>query len=145
MRRVFMLIAAVGLAVGLAGGAAGHPPTVGEAEAMSAPPEILLARWDKKPRVGPEALLRVIAHDPDGVVWDVAVWWGDRSFSLASTYCVEGKSIGEPVRVLVGHEYAKPGTYTVRVQVTSYPSCDAVNVDHELSKKARFKVKVDRQ
>ncbi len=63
--------------------------------------------------------MRVIAHDPDGVIWDVAVWWGDRSFSLATTYCVEGTNPGEPVRVLLGHEYQKRGTYGVRVQVTS--------------------------
>lgn len=89
-------------------------------------------------------MLRVIAHDPDGVIWDVAVWWGDRSFAVASTFCVEGKSPGEPVRVLLGHEYPGPGTYTVRVQVTSYSTCEGTDVDHELSGKARFKVKVRR-
>ena len=144
MRRVLVLVA-LALSIPLATDAAGHPPTVGEPEATTAPPEILLARWDRKPVVvGPESILRVIAHDPDGVISDVAVWWGDHSFSLATTYCVEGQNTGEPVRVLMGHEYTKPGTYTVRVQVTSYPSCDAADIDHELSKKARFKVKVTR-
>ena len=42
----------------------------------------------------------------------------------------------------MGHDYGKPGTYTVRVQVASYPTCDAAKVDHELSKTAKFKVKV---
>jgi hypothetical protein len=44
--------------------------------------------------------------------------------------------------VLVGHDYLEPGNYTVRVQVTSYSACDAPDLDHELSKKARFKVVV---
>jgi len=143
MRRAIVLVV-LALSIPLAVDAAAHPPTVGEPEATTAPPEIVLARWDAKPRVGPESILRVIAHDPDGVIWDVAVWWGDQSFSLATTYCVEGQNTGEPVRVLMGHEYRRPGTYTVRVQVTSYPSCDAAGVDHELSKKARFEVKVAR-
>ena len=141
MRHMVSLILVFGFAA-LVGTASAHPPTIGQPEASTAPPEIVLARWDGKPRVGPESVLRVLAHDPDGVIWDVAIWWGDHSFSLATTYCVEGTATGEPVRVLMGHEYLKPGTYTVRVQVTSYPSCDATGVDHELSKKARFKVKV---
>ena len=142
MRRIVLVIASIASTGLLARGAVGHPPTVGEPVATTRPPEILLARWDAKPRAGVESQLRVIAHDPDGVVWDVAIWWGDQSFAQASTYCVEGKSPGEPVRVLVGHEYAEPGAYTIRVQVASVSACDATDDEHELSKKARFRVVV---
>lgn len=79
------------------------------------------------PHVGPEGerewWLQLTAHDPDGVIWEVEVRWGDRSVSWATTFCVQGSTPGTPAPMTIPHSYAAPGRYVVRVHAQSYSQC----------------------
>ena len=63
------------------------------------------------------------AFDPDGVIWEVQVYWGDQSITFAHTYCVQGTEPGTRAPMRIPHTYPEPGTYRARVQVTSYSTC----------------------
>jgi hypothetical protein len=79
------------------------------------------------PHVGPEGerewWLRLTAHDPDGIIWEIEVTWGDRSVSWATTFCVQGSTPGMPAPMTIPHSYPAPGRYVARVHAQSYDQC----------------------
>lgn len=78
--------------------------------------------WDDDGR-DPEWWLTVDTWDPDGVVWEVQVDFGDRSATVASTWCAQGDRPGAHAVLRIPHRYARPGTYEVRARVSSFPRC----------------------
>ena len=75
------------------------------------------------PEGGQEWWLPVDARDPDGVIWEVEVRWSDGEVALATTSCLQGAEPGTPAHVLIPHQFAAPGRYIARVQVTSLQGC----------------------
>lgn len=67
--------------------------------------------------------LSVDAIDPDGVIWEVTVQWGDGLVAWATTGCVQGADPGTPAHLIIPHSYAKPGRYRVTVEASSLQAC----------------------
>ena len=72
---------------------------------------------------GPEWTLSVDAVDPDGVIWEVAVRFGDGGITWATTFCLQGGVPGTPAHLEIPHTYAESGRYRVQVEATSVPAC----------------------
>jgi hypothetical protein len=130
-RNVVVLAAATAALVGLSvpAHAAGRPQS----------PQLTINGFSgPTPGYDPEApwdwTLDVTAQDPDGVVVEVEVRWGDGSVSWAHTYCFLAPDPGVPHDMLIPHSYAAPGTYTVRARAVTLPTCDADWDDHEASR-----------
>jgi hypothetical protein len=69
-----------------------------------------------------EHVLSIDAIDPDGVIVEVVVDFGDRGRTWASTFCaIFGP--GENAHMEIPHAYAQPGSYTVRAFATSVSEC----------------------
>lgn len=119
MSRIAIVLASVVLATatGLAAADRGH-----------AKPRISVMRWKDTPVVAAEPgsekegtceeeILVIRAHDPDSSITKVQVWFdvnGDRApFVFAHTFCVQGRTPGQPARLEVGAVFSEPGTYTV--------------------------------
>jgi hypothetical protein len=111
------------------------PAVVGLALSAAAPAQAASPRPRPQVEVGgltgpaagaegsPEWTLSVDAIDPDGVIWEVAVRWGDGSMSWATTLCLQGGDPGTPAHLLIPHSYASSGRYRVQVEATSHQSC----------------------
>jgi hypothetical protein len=78
--------------------------------------------------------LAVTAQDPDGVVVEVEVRWGDGAIAYAHTYCVFTGDPGTPVDMRIPHSYAAPGAYTVRARAVTLPTCWADWDEHETTR-----------
>jgi hypothetical protein len=78
------------------------------------------------PEGGQEWWLPIDATDPDGVIWEVMVRWSDGEIAIASTGCLQGMEPGTPAHLLIPHQFASPGRYIVRVQVSSLQACPFV-------------------
>ena len=81
---------------------------------------------------GEEAYIEVVGSDPDGIITEIEVYWGDGSISFAHSYpCLIGPTPapGDPHRFLVSNLYQEPGTYHVRYVVHSTPDCTGEGVD----------------
>ena len=77
---------------------------------------------------GKEAYIKVKGHDPDAIITELDVLWGDGSVSFASSYpCLIAPTPapGTPHKFLVSHKYTKPGTYTVKYVIYSVSDCSA--------------------
>ena len=77
---------------------------------------------------GDETYLEVLARDPDGIITEIEVRWGDGSFTFAHSYPCFLPSVPEPGtthRYLVSNPYQEPGTYRVQYVVHSISGCDA--------------------
>jgi hypothetical protein len=75
---------------------------------------------------GPEHYIEVEAVDPDGIITEVTIWWGDGSISFAHSYPCLIPPIpepGTPHRFLVSNPYENPGRYRVRYVVSSTSDC----------------------
>lgn len=78
------------------------------------------------PQEGPEGeaehIFQIDAHDPNGVITEVIVEFGDNSIVFAHTYCVIFGP-GEVAHMQIGHAYEAPGTYTVQAWAISVSNC----------------------
>jgi hypothetical protein len=78
------------------------------------------------PQPGPEGesefIFHIDAHDPNGVITEVIVEFGDNSIVFAHTYCVIFGP-GEVAHMQIGHAYEAPGTYTVQAWAISVSNC----------------------
>jgi hypothetical protein len=92
-----------------------HRPTVVFAE------EVGWMYWGEE--LGWEWTFWVDVQDPDGVIWEIEVEWGDGTYAWATTFCVQGKRVGKTARMRIGHPYQEDGTYRVRIHASSYPRC----------------------
>lgn len=97
---------------------------------------------------GPEGELEQIfsidAYDPNGIITEVIVEFGDGSVSFAHTYCVIFGP-GEVAHMKIGHSYQASGTYTVRAWATSVPECSEFgfeNPQESAPDVARFTIEV---
>ena len=78
---------------------------------------------NRGPEGEPEWILSVDALDPDGVIWELAVRWGDGTMSWASTFCVQGGDPGTPAHLEIPTTYQASGHYRIQVEATSVPGC----------------------
>ncbi len=76
-----------------------------------------------------EHVFDIDAHDPDGVITEVTVQFGDRSVAFAHTYCVIFGP-GEVAHMRIGHVYSASGNYIVRAWATSVPECSEWGFEH---------------
>ena len=67
--------------------------------------------------------LLVDAVDPDGVVWEVEVWWDDHQYTWASTFCLQGPEPGTVVHMRIPHSFATTGRHLVRARTSSFDRC----------------------
>jgi len=72
---------------------------------------------------GSESQLTVNAVDPDGVIWEVQVEWGDGSVSWATTGCVQGHKPGALAHLIIPHTYLAAGRYRIRAEASSLQQC----------------------
>ena len=82
--------------------------------------------------LGEEASIEVTARDPDGIITEIEIHWGDGSISFAHSYpCLihPTPEAGDEHRFLVSNPYENPGTYTVRYIVHSTPDCSGNGPD----------------
>ena len=127
-RRIAVALAATGLllSLGAPAQAAGRP---------GAPQLAVHGLSGPTPSDDPEQAwqwtLEVTAQDPDGVVVEVEVRWGDGAVAYAHTYCMFAPDPGTPVDMVIPHSYAKPGSYTVRARAVTLPTCWAEWDEHE--------------
>ena len=93
--------------------------------------EILGVRPGTEP--GPEGemehIFSIEAHDPDGIITEVVVQFGDNSIAFAHTFCVIFGP-GEVAHMEIGHAYQESGTYTVRAWAESVPECSEFGFQH---------------
>lgn len=81
-----------------------------------------------------EHVFDIEAYDPDGIITEVTVQFGDRSIAFAHTYCVIFGP-GEVARMRIGHQYQQSGRYVVRAWATSVPECSEQGFeDHQTSR-----------
>jgi hypothetical protein len=82
---------------------------------------------------GPEGELEHVfsidAYDPNGIITEVIVQFGDNSIAFAHTYCVIFGP-GEVAHMQIGHAYQESGTYTVRAWAISVPECSEFGFEH---------------
>jgi hypothetical protein len=127
MRRGFLILTIVGL-IGLVA-----PPT---AAGTGARPKLEILNFHKSAHPGPEGeqqwILTVEARDVDGVIWEVEVDWGNRQFTLATTFCVQGPEVGKKAVLRLGNHYAEAGRYRIRARAISIPTCDGGFDDHQV-------------
>jgi hypothetical protein len=91
-----------------------------------------------------EHTFAIDAHDPDGVITEVTVQFGDRSIAFASTFCVIFGP-GEVAHMRIGHAYESSGNYVVRAWATSVPECTEWGYEHHQTSHpdvARFHIEV---
>ena len=65
----------------------------------------------------------VDAGDPNGVIWEVDVLWGDGAISYATTECVQGHTPGAPAHLVIPHNYTHSGVYRLQAVAISYQRC----------------------
>lgn len=81
---------------------------------------------------GEEAYIEVSAQDPDGIITEIEVYWGDGSITFAHSYpCLipPTPDPGDAHRFLVSNLYENPGRYTVRYVVHSIADCSGTGPD----------------
>ena len=103
-------------------------------------PKITVMKWKEPPVTASpgecndpdaceEEVLIVKAHDPDSSITEVQVKFdeeGERApFVAAHTYCVQGKTPGEPARLEIPVTYSEPGEYVVAAVAYSHRRCVA--------------------
>ena len=76
-----------------------------------------------------EHVFDIEAYDPNGIITEVTVQFGDRSIAFAHTYCVIFGP-GEVAQMRIGHQYAASGNYIVRAWATSVPECSEWGFEH---------------
>ena len=86
------------------------------------------------PDGSPEWTLAVDAVDADGVIWEVAVHFGDGGITWATTFCLQGGVPGTAAHLEIPHTYAEPGRYRVQVEATSVPGCFGEGGDEQTSR-----------
>lgn len=127
MRRLTVLVLIFGLTLAAAAPAGA---------ANGARPKLEIINFHKSSVPGPEGetewILTVEARDIDGVIWEVEVDWGNRAFTWASTFCVQGEEIGRKATLRIGHHYPAPGTYRVRARAVSLPTCQSSFEEHQV-------------
>jgi hypothetical protein len=127
MRRLVVLVGILTLVGTMAG------PSIA---ANGARPKLEITNFHKSSHPGPEGeqewILTVEARDIDGVIWEVEVEWGNRHFTWATTFCVQGPEVGKKAVLRLGNNYATAGTYRVRARAVSIPTCDAGFEHHQV-------------
>lgn len=108
------LTLALSLPIGTAGAA-------GSAGSSGPRPRIIEATWITAPvNAGSLEMLEIRAVDPDGIVSQLNVLWGDGSFTHADLICL---GPGEVATVRLTHRYSDPGRVVVRIQAFSSSRC----------------------
>lgn len=133
---LFALVPAASADPGAARGPRSPRPTV----------EILGVELGSEP--GPEGevehIFSIDAHDPDGIITEVIVEFGDNSVVFAHTYCVIFGP-GEVAHMKIGNHYETSGTYTVKAWAISVPECSEYGFNHSQESKPdveRFRIVV---
>ena len=102
------------------------------APASPRPTATLLSTGTLTTELGEEVYLEVSAQDPDGIITEIEIYWGDGSISFAHSYpCLIPPlpEAGDAHRFLVSNPYQEPGRYNVRYVVHSTSGCDGEALD----------------
>ena len=130
MRKLLASSIVAATLVGLVPAASAAPPP-GRGPNARPTVEILGVELGTEP--GPEGevehIFSIDAHDPDGVITEVVVEFGDNSVAFAHTFCVIFGP-GEVAHMRIGHSYLESGTYLVRAWTTSVPECSEFGFEH---------------
>ena len=76
---------------------------------------------------GEETFIEVVARDPNGIITEIEIRWGDGSITYAHSYPCFLPSVPEPGdahRYVVSNPYEQPGRYRVQYVVHSISGCD---------------------
>jgi hypothetical protein len=130
VRKILAASFVASLLFALVPGAAAAPPA---GKGRDPKPWVKILGVTRATEPGPEGELEHVfdidAYDPNGIITEVIVKFGDNSISFAHTYCVIFGP-GEVAHMKIGHAYRQSGKYTVQAWALSVPECSEYGFEH---------------